>query len=115
MTKKIAMTHRLLASDILLREKCFFVMLALLGFLFAAYLVFLGVNVGNVLARSRAEGTIRQMKSDNALLESRYLALAGDLDIASGTLYGLAVPKETYFATRASFVTLSSGLPHDIK
>ncbi len=98
------------------REKCFLCLLpALSGFL-VLYIVFFGVNLSNVLARSQALSQINDFKRDHAVTEEKYLSLIEDLGMQQAHEdYGLIELQNVYFANESAFALDYKELPNNVR
>lgn len=89
-----------------LDKRMFLGLFAVFAVLTVSYVYFIGAIVFNVLERKTVEADIRNLKSNVGHMELQYLSLNNSIDLALAHEKGFEEPKNLYFASRQSLVTL---------
>ena len=83
-----------------LERRAFYVLTGILGFLFIAYIFFLGSVTFNVVARKSLDSEVRETISAISTLELRYLALSNNINLAYANELGFSETKSAQFISR---------------
>ena len=89
-----------------LDRKVLFCLVSVFAVLVVSYVYFIGSIVFNILERKTVEADVRSLKSNVGQMELQYLSLNNSVDLAFAREKGYEEPKNLYFASRQSLVTI---------